>query len=194
MFHIAALAFGFLIDHLLGDPPWLPHPIRAIGRLIEVSERLLRRIFPATKAGLRAAGVVLVVLVAGASTAVAAALLWACYRISLWVGFPVEAILCYLMIAARSLDMESMKVYDALEHDGLDAGRAAVAMIVGRDTDSLDEEGVVKATVETIAENTSDGVVAPVLFMAVGGAAAGVFYKAVTTMDSMVGYKHDRYR
>lgn len=194
MFHIAALVFGFAIDRILGDPRWLPHPIRAIGTLIAVCEQLLRRMFPDTKTGLRAAGVVLVVLVAGISTAVAALLLWASYSVSAWLGLAVETILCYFMLAARSLEDESMKVYHALEDEGLEAGRAAVAMIVGRDTNELDEEGVTKATVETIAENASDGVVAPLLFMAVGGAAAGVFYKAVNTMDSMVGYKNDAYQ
>ncbi len=194
MFHIAALVLGFVLDMLLGDPQWLPHPIRAIGWLISKCENMLRHIFPASKAGQRAAGVVLVILVAGISTVLAVLLLWAAYSVSPWLGLIVETVICYQMIATRSLEVESTKVARALERDGLKAGRAAVAMIVGRDTAELDEEGVTKATVETIAENASDGVVAPLLFMALFGAAGGVFYKAVNTMDSMVGYKNDRYR
>ena len=194
MIHLAALIVGFGLDLLLGDPHWMPHPIRAIGKFVDVSERILRRVFPATPAGERAAGVVLVVVVAGLSTAIAAILLWVGYRINLWLGFVLEAILCSFMLASRSLRDESMNVATALKTEGLKAARRAVSMIVGRDTEILDEEGVLRATVETVAENTCDGVVAPILFMAIGGAPAGVFYKAVNTMDSMVAYKNDRYQ
>ncbi len=194
MIHLAALFVGFGLDLLLGDPHGMPHPIRAIGKLIEVSERILRRVFPATPAGERVAGVVLVVVVAVLSTTIAAILLWVSYRINLWLGFALEAVLCSFMLASRSLRDESMKVSTALKTKGVNAARRAVSMIVGRDTENLDEEGVLRATVETVAENTCDGVVAPILFMAMGGAPAGVLYKAVNTMDSMVGYKNDRYQ
>lgn len=194
MTHIAALALGFLLDMLFGDPHWLPHPIRLIGKLIEASERVLRAAFPNTEAGMRIAGVVLVAVVTVVSTALAALLIWACGLVSSWLQLAVESIICYQMLAARALRDESMKVAHALESGSIDEARHAVSMIVGRDTDQLDEEGIVRATVETIAENASDGVVAPLLFMAIGGPAAGVFYKAVNTMDSMVGYKNERYR
>ena len=191
--HLTALALGFCLDLLLGDPHWAPHPVRLIGRLIAALEKLLRKLFPATKNGLLAAGFVLVALVLGLSFGVTALLLWACGLVSPWLAFAVETVLCYQLLAARSLRDESMKVCRALEAGDLPGGRHAVSMIVGRDTERLDETGVAKAAVETVAENASDGVIAPLLFLAVGGAPLGMLYKAANTMDSMVGYKNDRY-
>lgn len=192
--HLMALAIGFALDLVVGDPHWLPHPIRLIGRLISGLERILRRVFPATPKGERAAGVVLVVLVCAISTACAIALLVLCGMASPWLALAVESIMCYQMLATKALKDESMKVYDALAAGDLAAARSAVSMIVGRDVERLDAAGVTRAAVETVAENASDGVVAPLLFMAVGGAPLGVFYKAVNTMDSMVGYRNEKYR
>ena len=127
------------------------------------------------------------------ATLIPALLLMAAYWMHPYVGLGAEMIMCYAVLAARSLQTESMKVYDALQTDGLEAGRKAVSMIVGRDTQNLDEKGVTKAAVETIAENFSDGVVAPMFYMILGGTVAGYFYKAVNTMDSMVGYKNEKY-
>lgn len=192
--HLMALAIGFALDLVVGDPHWLPHPIRLVGRLISGLERILRRVFPATPKGERAAGVVLVVLVCAISTACAIALLVLCGMASPWLALAVESIMCYQMLATKALKDESMKVYDALAAGDLAAARSAVSMIVGRDVERLDAAGVTRAAVETVAENASDGVVAPLLFMAVGGAPLGVFYKAVNTMDSMVGYRNEKYR
>lgn len=192
--HLMALAIGFALDLVVGDPHWLPHPIRLVGRLISGLERILRRVFPATPKGERAAGVVLVVLVCTISTACAIALLVLCGMVSPWLALAVESIMCYQMLATKALKDESMKVYDALAAGDLAAARSAVSMIVGRDVERLDAAGVTRAAVETVAENASDGVVAPLLFMAVGGAPLGVFYKAVNTMDSMVGYRNEKYR
>ena len=192
--HLMALAIGFALDLVVGDPHWLPHPIRLVGRLISGLERILRRVFPATSKGERAAGVVLVVLVCTISTACAIALLVLCGMASPWLALAVESIMCYQMLATKALKDESMKVYDALAAGDLVAARSAVSMIVGRDVERLDAAGVTRAAVETVAENASDGVVAPLLFMAVGGAPLGVFYKAVNTMDSMVGYRNEKYR
>ena len=194
MWHLGAFVCGFALDCLLGDPYAIPHIIRAVGTLIAASERVLRHVFPASKAGERAAGCVLVVVVCGVSTGLVWALLRLAYGVSPWLGGAVESLVCYQLLAARQLRIEALRVYDALEHEGLAAAREAVSMIVGRDTDNLDEAGVVRAAVETVAENASDGVVAPLLFMALGGAPAGMLYKAVNTMDSMVGYTNERYR
>ena len=194
MRHVLAMAIGFALDLLLGDPYTWPHPIRWIGKLIAALEQLLRKVFPKTPGGERFAGIALVVLVAGLSLACAAGLLWVCALVSWWLALVVESVLCYQMLATKCLRDESMKVANALEHGSLDDARHAVSMIVGRDTQRLDEAGVAKAAIETIAENVADGVIAPLLFMALGGAPLGVFYKAVNTMDSMVGYKNDRYR
>ena len=191
--HLSALALGFCLDLLLGDPHWAPHPVRLIGHLIAALEKVLRRLFPNTKNGLLTAGVFLVVLVLGLSAGCTVLLLWLCGLVSPWLAFAVETVLCYQLLAARSLRDESMKVCRALEAGDLPGGRYAVSMIVGRDTDRLDETGVAKAAVETVAENASDGVIAPLIFLAIGGAPLGMLYKAANTMDSMVGYKNDRY-
>ena len=188
-----ALLLGFLLDLLLGDPRWLPHPIRAIGALIAGLEKVLRKIFPKNRSGQLAGGVALVILVLVLSGGFTLLVLWLCGNVGLWLRFLAETILCFQLLATRSLKGESMKVYKALKAGDLEGARYAVSMIVGRDTQCLDEAGVARAAVETVAENASDGVIAPLIFLASGGAPLGMVYKAVNTMDSMVGYKNDQY-
>ena len=189
-----ALCIGFCIDLLIGDPHGLPHPVAAIGHLISLLERLFRRLFPKTPGGERAAGACIWILTALIAAALPALLLWGCARVSVWLRLAVESVMCGQILAAKSLRDESMKVYAALKHGSLDEARQAVSMIVGRDTQNLTEEGVTKAAVETVAENTSDGVIAPLFYMLIGGAVLGFTYKAINTMDSMVGYKNDKYQ
>ncbi len=189
-----ALLIGFGMDLLLGDPHGFPHPVAAIGKLISGLEKRLRRLFPATVRGENIAGGVLWVLVAGLSTVVPAVVLWGCRLVSPWLRLVVESAMCWQILATKSLRVESMKVYTALETGDLQASRYAVSMIVGRDVSRLDEAGVARAAVETVAENTSDGVVAPLVFLALGGAPLGFFYKAVNTMDSMLGYVEPPYK
>lgn len=188
-----ALLLGFLLDLLLGDPRWLPHPIRAIGALIAGLEKVLRKLFPKSQGGELAGGAALVILVLALSGGFTLLVLWLCGKVGLWLRFLAETILCFQLLATRSLKGESMKVYKALKAGDLEGARYAVSMIVGRDTQCLDEAGVARAAVETVAENASDGVIAPLIFLAIGGAPLGMVYKAVNTMDSMVGYKNDRY-
>ena len=188
-----ALLLGFFLDLLLGDPSWLPHPIRAIGALIAGLEKVLRKLFPKSRGGELAGGAALVVLVLALSGGFTLLVLWLCGQVGLWLRFLAETILCFQLLATRSLKGESMKVYKALKAGDLEGARYAVSMIVGRDTQRLDEAGVSRAAVETVAENASDGVIAPLIFLAIGGAPLGMVYKAVNTMDSMVGYKNDRY-
>ena len=191
---LCALAIGFGMDLILGDPQGWPHPVIAIGKLISLLERVLRRLFPATPRGENWAGAVLWVLTAGISAAVPALLLWGCHLVSPWLRLAAESVMCWQILAVKSLRTESMKVHAALSAGDTEGARRAVSMIVGRDTARLDRAGIARAAVETVAENTSDGVVAPMVFLTLGGAPLGFFYKAVNTMDSMVGYKNDRYR
>ena len=195
-YSLYALIGGFLLDLVLGDPHTPYHPACIIGKYISGYEKLLRKHLLKDNADeklQKRAGIYLVVLVLITATLIPALLLMAAYWMHPYVGLGAEMIMCYAVLAARSLQTESMKVYDALQTDGLEAGRKAVSMIVGRDTQNLDEKGVTKAAVETIAENFSDGVVAPMFYMILGGTVAGYFYKAVNTMDSMVGYKNEKY-
>lgn len=189
----AALCIAFLLDFILGDPDVPLHPIRLMGKLISVSERFLRKLFPKTEQGEIAAGAVMTVFVVIVCGGVPFAVLFFAYRFNLVLGAVLEAVIAYFMIAAQSLEKSSLAVYREVKDGDLEKSRKAVSMIVGRDTQNLDETGVIKAAVETVAENTSDGVVAPIFYMALGGAALGCVYKAVNTMDSMVGYKNDRY-
>lgn len=190
---LAALLTGYVLDLIFGDPRQIYHPIRIIGNLIAVLEKGIRKVFPKTSKGELAGGTVLVVLVVLICTAVPAALLGLAAWIHPVVYWLLASFWCWQILATKSLKTESMKVYAPLKERDLPAARRAVAMIVGRDTERLTEEGVAKAAVETVAENTSDGIVAPLIFLALGGPALGFFYKAVNTMDSMVGYKNERY-
>lgn len=191
-YHILAFALGFILDFSLGDPHWLPHPIRLIGSFITKLEKKLNGVNLDNKIKLRN-GKILVFLVITATFLVSCFVLVTSYLISPYLGLTIEAIMTYQILAAKCLKVESMKVYTSLVTEGLESGRKAVSMIVGRDTSVLDEKGVTKAAVETIAENTSDGVIAPMIYTAIGGPILGFMYKAINTMDSMVGYKNDEF-
>ncbi len=180
---------GFLLDCAVGDPYNIPHPIKLIGRLIGTLEKLVRK----RMKNLRLGGVILGMTVILLSTAVPLALLLVCYHFSLIVGIVAETVLCCYMLAARCLCSESMKVCRAAESGDTEAARKAVSMIVGRDTAVLDRDGIIRAAVETVAENTSDGVTAPLFYMGLGGAVGAFFYKSVNTMDSMIGYKDEKF-
>ncbi len=194
MYSLLALVLGFGIDLIVGDPHSIPHPVIFIGKLISSMEKLVRKIFPKTVKGENFAGGVLWLVVVAVSTAVPALLLWLCYGISVWLGLAIESMMCWQILATKSLKDESMKVYHALQTGDIEKSRYAVSMIVGRDTAKLDDKGVARAAVETVAENTSDGIVAPLIFLALGGAPLGFFYKAVNTMDSMLGYVEMPYK
>ena len=190
---LAACITGFLLDFIFGDPVWLYHPVRVIGNFISFGEKTLRKIFRKTPGGELAAGAVLWFLTAGLSFLIPFAVLAGAQMIHPVLRFLIESFWCYQILAARCLVNESGKVYDRLKENDLPGARKAVSMIVGRDTENLTVEGVTKAAVETVAENTSDGVTAPLLFLILGGAPLGFLYKAVNTMDSMLGYKNEKY-
>ncbi len=188
-----AVLGGFGLDLLLADPAWMPHPVVGMGRAIATLEKRLRRLFPATPAGERAAGRVLAAALPLGTFALAAGALALAYRLHPAAGFALETLWCWQALALRGLADESGKVYAQLAKGDLPAARRAVSRIVGRDTGSLTAAGVTKAAVETVAENFSDGVAAPLFYLLIGGAPLGLAYKAVNTMDSMVGYKNKTY-
>lgn len=194
-YHLAAILAGYLLDLCLGDPHSMPHPVRAIGNLIVWLEKYLRPAGKkhATERGERRAGVLFVCLVLLVTGSVAGAILWISHLGGIWIQTVVEAVMTYYLLAARSLRDESMAVCWKLEAGDTEGARYAVSMIVGRDTKPLSEAGIARAAVETVAENASDGVIAPLFYLAIGGPLLGWLYKAVNTMDSMVGYKNDRY-
>lgn len=193
MYSTAAMLIGFILDMLLGDPRGIPHVVTAMGKLISLLEKVLRNLFPDTPRGALHAGRMLVFIMLLVCTLLPLCLLKALYYISPLTGMAAEGLICWQLIAAKDLKAESMAVYERLQANDLAGARKAVSMIVGRDTHSLDTDGVTRAAVETIVENTSDGVTAPMIYMALGGAALGCVYKAVNTMDSMIGYKNERY-
>lgn len=198
-YHIFAFIAGFVLDLLIGDPHFIPHPVRLIGSLISFCDKRLN-----CDAGYNISekklnlikykrGMLLVFTVIFATFAMSVIIIVAAYSINLYAGVIAEAVMTWQILATKCLRVESMRVYDALRTDGVHAGRRAVSMIVGRDTSVLDESGVTRAAVETVAENTSDGVIAPMLYTVIGGPVLGFVYKAVNTMDSMLGYKNDKY-
>lgn len=188
LFATGALVMGFVVDLIVGDPHGWPHLICGFGRLIAALEHAL---YPMQNK--RFAGTLLVMFVLLVAFGVPALLLLLAWRISPWLYLALETLLCWQLLATKSLRVESRAVYNALAEGNLSGARRAVSMIVGRDTAALDAAGVTRAAVETVAENTSDGIAAPLFYMMLGGAALGCFYKAANTMDSMVGYKNERY-
>ena len=194
MWSLYALILGFCLDLLIGDPHGIPHPVVYIGKLIDVTEKGMRKMFPKTVRGENFAGAAVWLIVVTVSAGIPLLVLHLAYGANCWLGLLLETILCAQILATKSLRTESMKVYQALQTGDLSKARYAVSMIVGRDTQYLDEAGVTRAAVETVAENTSDGIIAPMLFLAIGGAPLGFFYKAVNTMDSMLGYVEMPYK
>ena len=193
IYHTIALAAGFILDLIFGDPRWLYHPVCLIGNLISFLEKRIRKILPKTSSGELTGGLIEVLIVCILSLGIPGVILYTLYPRIPWLALLLESFWCYQLLATRSLKDESMRVYDCLKHGTLEESRKAVSMIVGRDTAALTEEGVTKAAVETVAENASDGVIAPMLYMAIGGAPLMFLYKGINTMDSMLGYKNDRY-
>ena len=188
-----AMITGLVLDLLFGDPYHFPHIVRLMGSLISMFDKRLRRSFSTTPRGERVAGAVMACTVLVICTGVPFSVLCPCYRFLPPLGYALESFLCYQLLAVKSLQSESMKVYRSLRNGDVAGARQYASMIVGRDTGGLDRCGVTRAAVETVAENASDGVVAPLLYIALGGATLGCLYKAVNTMDSMVGYKNERY-
>ena len=189
-----AVLGGFVLDAIFGDPAWLPHPVVLMGKAITALEKRLRAQFPQTPQGELCGGAVLAAILPVGTFLITALVCRLAAALHPLAGLAVQMFWCAQALAARGLVQESRNVYKELQKQDLPAARKAVARIVGRDTQNLTAEGVTKAAVETVAENASDGVIAPLLYMLLGGAPLAMAYKAVNTLDSMVGYKHEKYR
>lgn len=194
MMFIFILIFAFILDSIFGDPKDMPHPVRLVGRLIISGEKCLRNIFPKTENGEKAAGGVLVLFITILSFTVPFFILFFAYRISFLIGTAVNIFFCYQILAVKSMKDAALPIEKALDENDTGKARRLVSRIVGRDTDMLDEKGITRACVETVSENLCDGAVAPLFFMALGGAPLGFLYKSVNTMDSMIGYKNEKYK
>ena len=193
MLHLAAIIAGFILDLIFGDPHWLPHPICLIGNLIGFIERNLRPRLEPNKGALLLGGALMVIIVLVISFVVPMAILLAAGMVSPWLAFALETLMCYQIFATKCLRDESMKVYDALHKQDLADARVKLSWIVGRDTQNLDEEEITKGAVETVAENTADGIIAPMFYMFLGGVPLAFLYKGINTMDSRVGYRNDKF-
>ena len=193
MMTVGAIVAGFILDLIFGDPHWLPHPICLIGNLIGFLEKNLRRLLAPGKTALLLGGALMVVIVISLSYVVPYAVLMLAEQVSPWLRFALETIMFYQIFATKCLRDESMKVYTALHNNDLEDARVKLSWIVGRDTKELTAEEVTKGAVETVAENTADGIIAPMFYMFIGGAPLAFLYKGINTMDSMVGYKNDKF-
>lgn len=193
MMTLGAIVAGFILDLIFGDPHWLPHPICLIGNLIGFLEKNLRRLLAPGKTALLLGGALMVVIVLSLSYVVPYAVLMLAEQVSPWLRFALETVMFYQIFATKCLRDESMKVYTALHNNDLADARVKLSWIVGRDTKELTAEEVTKGAVETVAENTADGIIAPMFYMFIGGAPLAFLYKGINTMDSMVGYKNDKF-
>lgn len=190
--NVTILLSAFALDLILGDPRWLPHPVRGIGWTIQRTETVLRR-FAKTPIAEKAAGVLLVVLIVSLVSFLSQFLILSFFRISHSFGFALSVLLAYTTLAARDLGNAAKAVLRHLDAGEIVQARTGLSMIVGRDTVDLDDQEIARAVVETVAENTSDGVIAPLFYLAMGGPALALAYKAVNTLDSMVGYRNEKY-
>ena len=193
MMTVWAVLGGFVLDALFGDPAWLPHPVVYMGKAISKLEKFLRPRLPKTFQGELLGGAIVAFCLPVGTFLLTGLVCWGAARLHPLLGLAVQMFWCGQALAARGLVQESTNVYKELKKPDLPGARKAVSRIVGRDTAELTAEGVTKAAVETVAENASDGVIAPLLYMLIGGAPLALTYKAINTMDSMLGYKNEKY-
>ena len=193
MMTVWAVLGGFVLDALFGDPAWLPHPVVYMGKAISKLEKFLRSRLPKTPQGELLGGAIVAFCLPVGTFLLTGLVCWGAARLHPLLGLAVQMFWCGQALAARGLVQESTNVYKELKKPDLPGARKAVSRIVGRDTAELTAEGVTKAAVETVAENASDGVIAPLLYMLIGGAPLALTYKAINTMDSMLGYKNEKY-
>lgn len=189
---IFMMCAAFLLDLIMGDPRWLPHPVIGMGHLIKRLEKRIRRhVFQPDH--LKKAGILFPIIIVGGAALITWAVLRGLYMIHPWLAVGAEVILIATTIAAKGLKDAGMEVYRHLKRGDIPAARQSLGMIVGRDTAHLDEPDIVRGTVETVAENIVDAIVSPLFYAFIGGAPLAIAYRAVNTLDSMVGYKNEKY-
>lgn len=184
------IGIAYIMDLMLGDPAWVPHPVRGIGYFAQKLEILLRK-------GIKdehIAGIIFAVIIIGVVFGVSYAIIGAANYFNHYLGLALSAFFIYTSLAIKDLKVESTRVYEALKRQDMDLARKNLSLIVGRDTKNLNEKDIIRATVETVAENTVDGIISPLFYAFLGGAPLVLAYKAVNTLDSMVGYKNDKYK
>ena len=186
------IAVAAIIDWIIGDPYWFPHPVIYMGKLISFLEKKARKICKSNKQ-LKVSGLFIVIVMCLVSFLIPYMVLLFTKNIS-WIYHIINIVFIWTTLAAKSLNREGMRVYRSLEENNIQDARKKLSYIVGRDTKDLSENEIIRADVETIAENTSDGVIAPLLYAMIGGAPLALLYKAVNTMDSMLGYMNEKYR
>jgi adenosylcobinamide-phosphate synthase len=186
------LTTAYLLDWVLGDPPWFPHPVRLLGLLIGFLEKVARHYFK-SQAGLQFAGLLMVIIAAGGTAVLVFFLVEAAYRLHILAGLFAELYFYYAMLAGGDLRHHILRVKTALDDKDLEKARYATSMLVSRDTKNLEEPGLSRAAIESLFENSADGLIAPLFFAALGGPVGIVLYKAVNTLDSMIGYKNEKY-
>lgn len=188
---MGSLLLGFGLDWAIGDPQNPYHPVRFIGLLGSFLEKVFRKVF---KKGLKIAGLLTWILTVGITYYITLKISYIFDDINIYLGIIIRGILIYFCIASKGLVVEGLKVIDALRKDDIIEARKRLSYIVGRDTESLDKKAIVRAVIETVAENMSDGIIAPLIFIGIGGAPLGMAYKAINTCDSMFGYKNEKYK
>ncbi len=187
---IVIIILAYSLDLLLGDPRWLPHPVKGIGYLVRKLDMPLRKAIR----NKRVAGSIFAIIIIGMVYLASFAAIRTATYFNRYLGFVLSTLFIYTALAIKDLKVESMRVYRALEKDRIDLARRSLSLIVGRDTERLDDKGIIRATVETVAENIVDGIISPIFYALLGGAPLALAYKAVSTLDSMVGYKNDSYK
>jgi adenosylcobinamide-phosphate synthase len=192
MINPIGLICAYLLDFILGDPEWSLHPIRIIGNTVEYLENIFRKI-KKNILGEKVAGILLCALVVISTYVITWSIIYLSYTLNVYFGISVTTLLAYATLSTRSLGRAAEKVRNCLKEGDDESAKKVLSLIVGRDTMKLDRSEIIRATIETVAENTSDGIIAPFFYLILGGTPLGMAYKAVNTLDSMVGYKNERY-
>ena len=186
---LLSIVLAYLLDLIFGDPRWLPHPVRGMGKLTEYLEKKLR----GSISSQILSGAVLAITVVGLAYLGSFFAIRLAEQINRWAGFAISTVLIFTTLSSRSLSKEARSVYQSLKSGSIKDARKKLSLIVGRDTQVLNQDEIIRATVETVAENSVDGIISPLFYAALGGAPLALAYKAINTLDSMIGYKNERY-